>query len=190
MKIAVLTPTLPERTEMLATCIASVKSQTRPANIHCIGLDTYRIGPAAIRNKLVRELPEEIDWLAFLDDDDQFLPRHLEKLSAVAEDADVVFSSSNLSNPALYPTHDYRRLVDGNYISITCLVRRSMFEFVGGFDKGLYEDWGLWKKITSVVGRFVFVPEVTWVYGQHSTDQRNKRIIGGDNGVRQRWAHN
>ncbi len=173
MKIAVVTPSLPERASMLAQCVASVKSQTRSADMHVIKLDTDRSGPAAIRNRIVQQLPDEIDWLAFLDDDDQFLPQHLEKLSAVAESADVVFSPSNLSNPAQYPTHDYRRIVNGNYISITCLVRRSMFEFVGGFDSGLYEDWGLWKKITSVVGRFVFVPEVTWVYGQHGVNQRN-----------------
>ena len=46
-------------------------------------------------------------------------------------------------------------LKKANYISVTCLVRRSMFELVGGFDDKFLEDWELWKKIATKEPRLI-----------------------------------
>jgi glycosyltransferase involved in cell wall biosynthesis len=169
MKIAVVTPSKPNRHELLQECIASVKAQTRPADIHAVEIDFNCIGPAKIRNKIVRELPDSIDWLAFLDDDDIMFPNHLEKLSAVAENADVIYSPSQYVG--VVHAIDFKKMRNCNHVAMTSLVRRSMFEKVGGFVNRRLEDWELWKKIIAAGGRFVFLPEQTWEY-RIQTDSR------------------
>jgi glycosyltransferase involved in cell wall biosynthesis len=162
MQIAVVTPSKSNRHELLQECIASVKAQTRPADIHAIEVDIHCMGPAKLRNKIVSELPDNIDWLAFLDDDDIMFPNHLEKLTAVAENADVVYSPSQYTG--VVHALDLKKMRICNHIAITSLVRRSMFEQVGGFVDRRMEDWELWKKIVAAGGRFIFVPEQTWEY--------------------------
>ena len=177
MKIAVVTPSKPDRAGMLAECVASVKAQTRPADGHFIEVDVKAVGPSIIRNRLVKNLDPSFDWIAWLDDDDLFLPKHLEKLSAVAENADVVYSPSQHTGLNCR-AYNYVELKKANYISVTCLVRRSMFELVGGFDDKFLEDWELWKKIAGAVGRFEFVPEQTWIYRIHGGHQFRDMKLG------------
>ena len=173
--IAVITPSIPSRFSLLRECIESVKAQTRPADLHIVEVDADKVGPCKLRNKMVSELPSEIDWVAFLDDDDLFLPQHLEKLSAVSKSADVVYSSCQPGIATVILPFDREALRHGNYIAVTSLVRRSMFEQVGGFPNlPRYEDWKLWQSIDAAGGRFVFVPEQTWTY----RIQQNGRNLG------------
>jgi len=41
-----------------------------------------------MRKRMVASLPPEYDWIAFLDDDDVLLPRHLKALSIAAVEAE------------------------------------------------------------------------------------------------------
>ncbi len=66
-EIAVLTATLPSRSQLLNECHASVLAQTVPVQ-HLVWIDHDREGPAAIRNRLAKETGA--DWLLALDDDD------------------------------------------------------------------------------------------------------------------------
>ncbi len=175
MNIAVITPSKPNRAHLLVECIASVQAQVKPAGTHRVEVDHFNDGPALVRNRLIRSLPREYDWLAFLDDDDIMLPIHLERLSAVAENADVVYSLCNLN--CLTRDFDPVALRVKNYIPVTALVRRSIFEKVGGFDDMTMEDWNLWLKISNAGGRFVFVPEMTWIYRVQS-DSRDMKAVG------------
>lgn len=173
MKIAVITPSLPHRSNLLAQCKASVQAQTLPA-FHLTGFDSDRIGPARVRNILVSSLPPEYDWIAFLDDDDLLFPDHLEKLAAVTEDADVIYSRCRQPHATKHGPFDRNVLRVANFISVTSLVRRSMFEKVGGFpDAPKLEDWLLWNKIADAGGRFVFVNAETWIYRVNPEDSRN-----------------
>lgn len=170
MKIAVITPSKLNRSALLEECKVSVLAQTRPADCHAIEVDVKAEGPAVVRNRLVKGLDSSFDWLAWLDDDDVLLPSHLEKLSAVAELADVVYSLCQMNcNTHAFSLED---LIHYNYIPVTALVRRSIFTAVGGFDEGPLEDWNLWKKIAISGGRYIFVPEVTWLYRVQG-DSRN-----------------
>ena len=163
--IAVITPSKPDRSAMLAECIASVKAQTKPAVFHSVEVDVNKVGPSKLRNKMVSELPKDVEWIAFLDDDDLFLPNHLELLSSVSANADVVYSSCQPGIATIIKPFNREALKHFNYIAVTSLVRRSMFDKVGGFaDVKLFEDWLLWKSIANEGGRFVFVPKQTWVY--------------------------
>jgi len=170
MKIAVVTPSKPNRAQLLEECKASVQAQTKIVHIHSIKIDSDCKGPSTIRNEIVRELPLDIDWLAFLDDDDVMLPDHLRILSEASEQADVVYSLCQIEcNTRPF---DPQALKEANYIPVTALVRRSIFEQVGGFSDVPLEDWVLWKKILDAGGRFVYVPRVTWTYRVQG-DSRN-----------------
>lgn len=171
MKIAVITPSKPNRTHLLEECKASVEAQTLKAWTHAIEVDVNCEGPAVVRNRIVASLSHDIDWIAFLDDDDVFLPNHLEVLAQEAHHGDVIYSlcDQSLSTGGF----SYEALRGCNYIPITTLVRRSVFESLGGFDNKPYEDWELWKKIANHgAGRFIFIPEKTWLY-RIQGDSRN-----------------
>jgi hypothetical protein len=90
LSIAVLTPSLPDRGEMLAEAVESVRIQTARPSVHAIGVDYEDIGIGRMLNRLAAGV--EAEWLARLDDDDLFKPNHLEVLASGVEAADVVYT--------------------------------------------------------------------------------------------------
>jgi hypothetical protein len=88
--IAVLTPSLPDRGELLAEAVESVRQQTLTPSVHAIGVDYENIGIGKMLNRLASGV--EVDWLARLDDDDLFKPNHLQVLASGAEKADVIYT--------------------------------------------------------------------------------------------------
>ena len=52
MRIAVLTPSLPERGELLAEAAASVRAQTLKPAVHAIAVDYENAGIGALLNRL------------------------------------------------------------------------------------------------------------------------------------------
>ena len=179
MTISVLTPTIDGRQAMLVECMASVAAQTYTDVEHVVRVDQLGVGPAAVRNLAAVEASG--DWLAFLDDDDLFLPHHLETLALFTPDFDVIYSIATIQGrPGFNPQRnvfDADRLRQSNYIPCTGMVRRSFFEQVGGFPDDLrgYEDYGLWLALLDAGARFVCVPETTWIYRFGSWDSRSKR---------------
>jgi glycosyltransferase involved in cell wall biosynthesis len=90
--ITVVIATIPIRAKMLRKALASVVLQTfQPAAI-VVEYDHEHTGAAATKNRGLARVTS--DWVAFLDDDDQFMPEHLEKLreAQLATGADVVYS--------------------------------------------------------------------------------------------------
>jgi len=130
-------------------------------------------GPAIIRNRIVESLPAEIDWLAFLDDDDIIFPNHLQLLAAQANKAEVIYSPPIGYGSGSIHAFNAKELPGRNHIGMTSLVRRSTFVAVGGFDlKAKFEDWNLWLRILKTGGRCVYIPTATWEYRQQA-DSRN-----------------
>lgn len=96
------------------------------------------------------------DWLAFLDDDDEWLPGKLPAQLAVLEGAGASFGTTGWRE--VFPdgtSADHRgpaapawgRLLQGNFVNTsTVLIRRDLFRAAGGFDPSLRsaEDWDLW----------------------------------------------
>lgn len=182
--VSVITAALPSRVDMLAEAVRSVTEQTHMPVEHLIEVDYAREGSAAVRNRLVEAATGE--YVAFLDDDDRFLPRHLELLTA--ENADVAYSPCLLDiryagmeqtgNPV--EPFDPVKLRTHNYIAVTCLVRRSLFLEVGGFRhssecKYGWEDHDLWLRLLDAGAEFKFVPEISWSYTLH---HRSKTYVG------------
>ena len=104
--------------------------------------------------------------IAFLDDDDEWLPRKLEEQVALMEsaplDVGVVhclhYTVTEERNPAqnggapAFTGEVYSRLLQGECPSSTslCLVRRQCFEVCGGFDETLpsFQDYDLWLRVS------------------------------------------
>ena len=128
-------------------------------------------------------------WIAWLDDDDLWLPEKLERqLSAAKAAPDVALlhtdhlfreiDGSERPGPRLTPSEQVpsgwvsRALFLNNFIiTSSTLVRREAFEAVGGFDVSLrlVEDYDLWMRISR---RFpvMFVPERLTIYRVHGAN--------------------
>lgn len=190
--VSVVIPTR-NRRELLARALASVRGQTfsdfeilvvddastdsTPEYVQQLATEDPRVrvirnaapaGPAAARNRGVDAARGE--WLAFLDDDDEWLPRRLELQLAQAADADVVYSSflfvdaegrEHVYGEDVTASDVLRRLARGNVIgNSTVLVRTTMLQAHGGFDEAMpmIEDWELWLRLARHA-RFHFVAQ-------------------------------
>lgn len=94
MTVSVVIPAHPGRLAngLLAEALQSVWQQTQPPDAVCVAIDRTKAGAPATRQRALDMAQTE--WVAFLDSDDLFEPRHLELLSqhARATGADVVYS--------------------------------------------------------------------------------------------------
>lgn len=149
--ITVCIATIPPRAKLLRRALASVAAQTlQPAAI-VVEYDHEHTGAAATKNRAAAKATTE--WLAFLDDDDQFLPHHLETLrqppSACVGDpvaflldgGDVRYSIPECPqlpggrdpNGRYSVPFDAEELRRRSYIQTTSLIRRDAFLGAGGF---------------------------------------------------------
>jgi O-antigen biosynthesis protein len=131
---------------------------------------------AAARNAALRLARGR--YVAYLDDDDRFLPQHLESLaSSLQSGARVAYSDARrireekrgeayvaVGEDVPYSRDfDRTQLLLTNYIPITCIMHeRALLEQTGNFDEALrvLEDWDLWIRM-ALVTPFVHLGEVT-----------------------------
>ena len=171
-KVAIITPTLTRRKNLLAECITSISEQDWAGEVlQCVGYDLKKEGPSKVRNRIVKSIDPSYKWLAFVDDDDLLFPNHISTLVSCSYGADIVYSDSKeegFIKDWISGRFDYEELKKENYIPITVLMRRSMFEKVGGYiDDPPGEDQRLWLRCALEGARFRYVPKVTWIYRQH-----------------------
>jgi len=139
-------------------------------------------GVAAARNRGVRETHSE--WLAFLDADDLWMPEKLRRQFELAESLEVAAVFCDLHTidvagavmrrpPAPPVSLDMEPLLMHSETipqatSSTLLVRRSIFESVGGYDESLatMADWDLLIRLRSVT-TFAYVPEKLVAYRRY-----------------------
>lgn len=165
--IMVVTPTIPMRHRMVQECMESVAAQTRPVD-HTVTVDTEGVGPAVMRNNMVHELNDDVDWICFLDDDDLLYPDYFETVEPHLADYDVVYTWGDGLADTLQVPFNGEMLDYANSVPMTALVPRQLFLDVGGFKCDvLYEDWALWLDIYNLGGRFKCIPEVHWTYRDH-----------------------
>lgn len=124
-------------------------------------------GAAAARN--LGAAASTGEWLAFLDDDDEWLPGKLDRqLAALGTAAfgttgwrEVMADGATVDHPG--PERPpWGRLLQGNFVNTsTVLIRRDLFRQVGGFDESLRsaEDWDLWLRAARE-SPLVHVPEI------------------------------
>lgn len=93
--ITLVTPTIPKRPACLMQAIGSAMLNTLKPDGYSIAVDHDRQGAAPTRNRALMSVrASDSPWVAFLDDDDELMPEHLEKLyrHAMETGADFVYS--------------------------------------------------------------------------------------------------
>ena len=127
------------------------------------------------------------EWVAFLDDDDEWLPHKLSaQLARLAEvpNASAVYCRCNvqtseglrtaISRPTL-PEGDITDALLSRRMLITpsgYMVRRDALIEAGGFDEALFasQDMDLWLRLCQAGHRFAIVPEPLFIY--HAEDDK------------------
>jgi glycosyltransferase involved in cell wall biosynthesis len=178
--ITVCIATIPIRARMLRKALASVAIQTlQPAAI-VVEYDHLRTGAAATKNRALAKV--ETDWVAFLDDDDQFMPVHLEKLRDAATETgcDIIYSMPLVPQApgGIDPSgmrgapFDADELRKRSYIQTTSLIRAKLMQSTGGFQlpkhvESDYDDWGAFLSLLNAGATFYHLPEQTFVWEHH-----------------------
>jgi glycosyltransferase involved in cell wall biosynthesis len=181
--ITVCTATIPQRSDLLQRAIDSVKNQTLAPQKHLVQLDIDKSGHAAVLDLIIKQA--DTTYIAILDDDDEFLPNHLEVLYAAIQEheADLVyphFRYQTLGNGGHLEQHFGQPWSNQNVhqVPITWLCRRDAFWECGGFsrdyDPNSYEtdaqgnrighDFKFIQRMAAADKKIVHVPQVTWVY--------------------------
>lgn len=111
-----------------------------------------------------------------LDADNVLYPAGLAKLAAALRDSDAAFSYGIIecfgagAGLVSYLPWDPERLCESNYIEAMALVRRSVWDEVGGYDTEMdgrffgWDDYDLWLRIADRGGHGILVPEIVGRY--------------------------
>lgn len=193
--ITVVTPTIGPRSLFLERAKYSVETQTYSGLIfHLVVEDENRDGAPVTRQRGLDAVNTE--WVAFLDDDDEFLPEHLERLMTAAQehDADYVYSWYNVIGGTDPRPEEFGRPWDPEnprQTTITTLVHTTTAQAAGFLvgpeeDDDLLspdrhyagEDWRFTKRIADSGATIFHLPEKTWLWHHHG---------GNTSGLPNRW---
>lgn len=189
--VTAVIPTITTRRNYLTRALASVTTQRLPVDQISVWTDQDHMGAAVTRNKAIEAV--ETEWCAFLDDDDEWMPNHIETLcrSANWHDADIFYPwfeviAANPFDPfpgvfgRPFDPEDLRRR---NYVPTTVLARTELVREVGGFEpygdqkESACDDWGLWLKLLDKGAKFHHVEVRTWKWhwhGNHTSGLGNR----------------
>jgi len=182
MDITVVMPVLETRLDgPFQQAIASIQAQTYKPVAVSIVIDEHGHGAAHTRNRALERVRTE--YVAFLDDDDEWYPDHLQKLARCARltDADVVypyFDSAEDPIGCFGVPFDADLLQTTNYIPVTALCKTEKVRAAGGFqvhpdvNGDPCEDWGLWLAMAAQGCNFVHLPVRTWKWNAGGTKGR------------------
>jgi glycosyltransferase involved in cell wall biosynthesis len=181
--VTVCTATIPTRVDLLKRASKSVENQTLKVKDHLIKLDSEKLGQPLVLDQIIKEATTK--YVAILDDDDEFLPNHIELLykKIVETEADLVFPHfrySNLSDAG--HLERFRGLPwDNNnphQVPITWIAKRETILEVGGFSgdfdvlsfevdnqgNRIGNDFNLIKKLAKANKHITNIAEITWIY--------------------------
>jgi len=184
-QITVIIPHIPSRVDELSRALRSVAVQTHPARNIVVAADLFKDGSAITRNRaLMTNL--DTNWVAFLDDDDEWLPNHLEVLTQAAAEhnAHVVYPGCMVLDPDGYripgrpewgrygKPFDPDLLRQQSYIPVTSLVRtkmarKALFGPPATHPDSDYDDWGFYLRLLDQDATFHHVQEITWKWHHH-----------------------
>jgi glycosyltransferase involved in cell wall biosynthesis len=140
-------------------------------------------GPASARNHAAHLARG--DWLGFLDADDRWLPRKLEKqlTLATSDDVAVIQTLTGGSTEQIPQEVTFWQLWETNRVcTSSALIRRSTFEWLGGFNEDpeliSSEDYHLWLRVAAAGGRIVTYPEVLMEWTRGGGLSSNLTVFG------------
>jgi glycosyltransferase involved in cell wall biosynthesis len=192
-RVTVCVPRIPERNQTLyKAALRSLQMQTMMPAWFYSEVDWDGNGAAETKNSLLSLVTTP--WVAFMDDDDELLPRHLEALweGQRSSGADVVYSWPDGSK-GIDPAPDkfgqpfsVDMLLPNNLIPTTSLFRTATLKSTGGFQYAgniyvdnarpyanrdgawRYDDWGAYLALWHAGATFHHVAERTWIYRRHA----------------------
>jgi glycosyltransferase involved in cell wall biosynthesis len=134
--VGVAIPSFPARHKLLVRAVDSVLRQTRPVDQISVSVDIDGNGAPETRHRALESIWTY--WVAFLDDDDEFGPEHIEKLLAEADrtGADYVYSWFHaVGGRDPFPQNFDKDwdINDPHQTTVTTLVRTELAKSVGGF---------------------------------------------------------
>lgn len=182
--VTLVVPTIPPRRKLLTRALDSVWNQKRPFSDVFVVADLDGRGAGPTRTRGMRQVNTK--WTAFLDDDDELYPNHLDVLihHALDADADLVypwFDVQGGSDP--FPQFEGREFdpAEPNMFPVTVLARTELLNESHGFPLAGVEgdDWPLWLELVSMGARIVHVPVRTWRWHHHQ----------GNTSGRPEWWH-
>lgn len=192
--IGLAIPSIPPRRALLARALTSVCMQHRLPDQIAVAVDVDHDGAAITRNRAWRSLGH-VDYVAFLDDDDELYPHHLAMLldTALSTGADLVYPWFEvIGGTDPFPPHfatDAWDPVHPRQTTVTVLWRRDTLEEIAGFPEvgypgdvfvpelgGITDETGNYagEEFRAVLalnrdgGKIVHVPEVTWAWHHDS----------------------
>lgn len=183
--VTVVVPTIPPRTAMLHRALQSITTQTLLPAAVIVEFDHNRTGAAVTRQRALARVDTE--FVAFLDDDDEFMPDHLAVLRQAIDDhnADYTYSYYMVKDPSgqeradIDPLLHFGRPFDPerpHQTTIVTLVRTKLAQHVGFheppdgalIDGQRYgEDFGFTVGCVREGARIVHVPQRTWWWHHH-----------------------
>lgn len=184
--ITVVIPSIPPRVELLNRALASVENQKLRPDRVVVEVDVDRSGAAVTRQRGLERV--ETPWVAFLDDDDEFLPEHLEAcfVFALENDADYVYPWYTVITRQGKTGHDPMPAFFGkpwdndqpHQTTITTLVRTELAQSVGFQDSpGLDpnggkvivggEDYRFTLGCMFAGAKIMHLPQRTWLWHHH-----------------------
>jgi glycosyltransferase involved in cell wall biosynthesis len=180
--VTAVIPHIPVRVNRLPTALGSVLAQTWPVSALSVAVDLKREGSATTRTRAL--LAAQTHWVAFLDDDDEWLPNHLEVLLDVTRTsgADVVYSNCEVRGDDGQVTwksfgqpFDAKLLFVRPYMTVVSLVRAELAR-AARFDAD-WDEWGFYRRLHRLGATFQHTPEITWVWnsGSHGTSGQSDR---------------
>lgn len=148
-------------------------------------------GLSAARNRAVAEATG--DYVVFLDADDRFEPKRLERLGALAmerPDLDILTTDAYVEIDGTitgrFYTETHRFVIDdqrigilsSNFVFVQAAVRRTVLLDAGGFDETLpvVEDWECWTRLILDGARAGMVDEALAVYRIRSGSLSSDRV--------------
>jgi len=131
------------------------------------------------------------EWIAFLDDDDYWLPQKLEKqMKVLKENKKILMSSTNmfLGDGGLYNKNKKYALMisrklpnifemkmietENLILNSTVILHKNIIDKVGEFDLGTNEDWKYWKRTLKYTNCY-YIDEPLVYYDTYHADGKN-----------------
>lgn len=182
--VTVAVPTIPPRVDnYLAVALRSVFTQTYPITAVSVAVDVERRGAWATRQRALEAVRTE--WVAFLDDDDEFYPNHIATLVDCAGDsgADYVYSYYDTTRTADIP-HAFGEPFrpgtppdrhDMTHTTMTIMVRTELALAVGFTPREPHhtvggEDWRFTIGCVDKGATIVHAPHQTWYWRHHGAN--------------------
>jgi glycosyltransferase involved in cell wall biosynthesis len=194
LTVAVVIPTIPGRETALQRALDSVHAQRRKPDQIVVERDSLRTGAAQSRNRAMRRVTADV--VAWLDDDDEFLPNHLIACMRVLErdsSVDLVYPRPRMiGGPDPTAVSHQGRLVlpwglrfgpeqeahlrnRGSFIPMTHLVRTETVRKADGFPEGFTlpdgryrgEDEAYLIRMLDAGARFEHLDAKTWRWHAH-----------------------